>query len=95
MSDSFLSLSLMAAASAQVKPTLWLSVHKWAYDPAGLEALMDVLRLYKRVYADFSKPLDLDTYELCYFCTLLATDLDVEIYNDESEDLDTIFHRRQ
>lgn len=62
------------------KPTLWLSIHKWNFGPGGEQAVLDVLRLYKRVLEGDSLPVNPNTYELCNFCTILATDLDTPIY---------------
>jgi hypothetical protein len=64
----------------QKKPTLWLSIHKWNFGPGGEEAVLDVLRLYRRVLEGDSLTLDLNTYVLCNFCTILATDSDALIY---------------
>ena len=66
----------------QVKPTLWLSIHKWNFAPGGAEAIVDVLRLYKRVFEGHQNQVDINSYTLCDFCTILATDLDVPIYHE-------------
>jgi hypothetical protein len=66
--------------NVQKKPTLWLSIHRWNFGPGGMEAVLDVLRLYKRVLEGDSQTVNLNTYELCNFCTILATDSDVPIY---------------
>jgi FkbM family methyltransferase len=65
-----------------VKPTLWLSIHKWNYGPGGDKAIIDVLRTYKRVYEGHQTLINLDNYDLCSFCTILATDLDVKVYHE-------------
>ncbi|ELR22655.1 methyltransferase, FkbM subfamily protein [Acanthamoeba castellanii str. Neff] len=66
----------------KVKPTLWLSIHKWNFAPGGAEAVVDVLRLYKRVFEGHQNQVDINSYTLCDFCTILATDLDVPIYHE-------------
>lgn len=66
----------------QSKPTLWLSIHKWNFAPGGDIAIIEVLRLYKHVFEGDSMRVDLTSYELCNFCTILATDLDVPIHRE-------------
>jgi len=66
----------------QKKPTIWLSIHKWNFGPDGERAILDVLKLYKRVYEGHQTPVNIGQYTLCNFCTILATDLDVAIYNE-------------
>jgi hypothetical protein len=41
-----------------------------------------VLRLYKRVFEGHQNQVDINSYTLCDFCTILATDLDVPIYHE-------------
>lgn len=65
----------------QKKPTIWLSIHKWSYGPTGADAVVDVLRLYRRVLEGHEREVNVhQDYRLCDFCTILATDLDTKVY---------------